>query len=394
MRRAGAIGAVLGLLLGLQPAAGQEFRLERAWVLVQAPGEPTARVGIARARLDQGITLFAALEASLGGAPVVITRAEAVELGGRRVPAARLRKPEALPPEAGLSLAWFKVQPVGESHNNTAGGFHWDPIAYREFPWGAPGAAWSRPADARPLPPYPDDQGGLGTMAFKIEARLADSAPVASPGLEDVFRGGLSERVSRVALRRDDSYLGHLTELFNTPYIWGSAGEPAAQHQAERLIGSDCADFIVYGVRRLGKSIPYRATWHLPEVTRTLARAERVDERGRYVDGRGQPLRIAPDAIQPGDLLLFPGHVGALVEDRPPLGELDANDVLVHTYWAPPRVQPLSETAYARSRVRVLRWKRTGRRAAQRTRRSRMGEAPGTRSMSPRASRSSCTTLA
>jgi len=396
MMRTGVIPSILllswGGLLAAPGAAGQELVPERVWVLVQGPGEKVARVGIARARLDQGVRLFAAVEARLAGRPVVVSAAEAVELPSGRVPAARLRAPAELPAAAGWTLAWSKVQPVGESYNNTQGGFHWDEIAYREAAWGEPGAGWARPADARPLAPYPDDKGGLGTMAFRVELRREGAAPLPSPGSEDRFRGGLSERVSRVALRRDDTYLGRLTELFNTPYIWGSAGDPAAAHQAERLIGADCADFIVYGARRLGKELPYRATWHLPEVASTVARAARVDAAGRFVTERGQPVPIGegPGQVRPGDLLLFPGHVGALVEDRPPLGVLDLEDVLVHTYWAPPCEQPLRETAYTRSRVRVLRWKR----ALQRTRRSRMGELPGTRSMRPRSSRSSCTALA
>jgi cell wall-associated NlpC family hydrolase len=385
-------------LLAAPEARGQELVPERVWVLAQGPGETVARVGIARARLDQGITLFAAVEARLGGQPVVITEAEAVELPSGKVPAARLRKPAGLPQAARLSLEWRKVQPVGESYNNTQGGFHWDEIEYREFPWGAPdgpgaapGAPWSRPADAHPLPPYADVQGGLGTMAFEVELAREGAAPLASPGAADRYRGGLSGRVTRVALRRDDTYLGYLTELFNTPYIWGSAGERPAEHQAERLIGADCADFIVYGGRRLGKELPYRATWHLPEVAATVARAARVDPQGRFVTERGEPVRIGAGAgeIRPGDLLLFPGHVGALREDRPPLGVLDLNDVLIHTYWAPPCEQPIRETAYTQSRVRVLRWRR-----GQRTRRRRMGELPGTRSITPRSSRSSWTALA
>ncbi|HOX42727.1 MAG TPA: hypothetical protein PK668_03965 [Myxococcota bacterium] len=382
-------------LLAAPGARGQELVPERVWVLAQGPGESVARVGIARARLDQGVTLFAAVEARLDGRPVVVSEAEAVELPDGRVPAARLRRPATLPAAAGWTLAWSKVQPVGDSYNNTRGGFHWDAIEYRTFPWAAPdapGAPWSRPADARPLPPYADAQGGLGTMAFQVELAREGAAPLASPGAGSLHRGGLSSQVTRVALRRDDSYLGRLTELFNTPYIWGSAGEPPAEHQAERLIGSDCADFIVYGARRLGKELPYRATWHLPEVASTVARAARVDADGRFVTERGQPVRIGAGAgeIQPGDLLLFPGHVGALREDRAPLGVLDLNDVLIHTYWAPPCEQPIRDTAYTQSRVRVLRW----RRGAQRTRRRRMGELPGTRSIRPRSSRSSCTALA
>src|SRR5256885_376105 len=67
--------------------------------------------------------------------------------------------------------------------------------------------------------------------------------------------GGLAGAVMRVSIRRDDTYLGYLTEMFGQPYVWASAGLSDATHQSERLEGADCADFVVYGARRMGKKI-------------------------------------------------------------------------------------------------------------------------------------------
>lgn len=322
--------------------------------MVAAVGEAQpARDGIHRARLDQAVRLYAAVEGRLGGRRVVITAAPAIRLSGERVPAQRIVRPDAI---ADVELRWFKVQPTGQWYDNTRGGFHWDPITYQAFAEGEWGKVWSRPADAHPRGDYPDSHAGAGTMAFQVRVRAAGTE-VASPGPEAIFRGGLADSVTRIAFRRDDTYVGRLTELFNTPYIWGSAGTRPADHQAERLIGSDCADLIVYGARRLGKPLRYRATWHLPQVTRTIARSVKVDDKGRHLDRAGKPLVIGEDAIHIGDLLLFKGHVGALAADREPIGVLDGNDVMLHTYWAPPDEQPLKETAYAESKVRVLRFK-------------------------------------
>ncbi len=345
---------VLMLLAWTAPVRAEaEFTPTAATVVARVGTAAVARPGIHRARLDQPVTLYAAVQGRMGSRRVVVTAAPALELSGKRVPPGRIVRPEAV---SGVSLRWFKVQPTGQWYDNTRGGFHWDPIAYRAFAEGEWGTAWSRPADAHPRGDYPDTHAGAGTMAFQVRVRAA-GAEVASAGPQDTFRGGLADSVTRVAFRRDDTYLGRLTELFNTPYIWGSAGTRPEDHQAERLIGSDCADLIVYGARRLGKKLRYRATWHLPQVTRTIARAEKVDAAGRYLDRAGKPLAIGEDAIRIGDLLLFKGHVGALAEDREPVGVLDGNDVMLHTYWAPPDEQPLKETAYAQAKVRVLRFK-------------------------------------
>jgi hypothetical protein len=61
--------------------------------------------------------------------------------------------------------------------------------------------------------------------------------------------------------------------------------------------------------------------------------------------------------VRPGDLLLFPRHVGAIVRDEAPLGVLSSSDVLIHTCVAPPIEQPIGETDYAKAPLKVLRWK-------------------------------------
>jgi hypothetical protein len=89
----------------------------------------------------------------------------------------------------------------------------------------------------------------------------------------------------------------------------------------------------------------------------TVARAEKVDGKGRFVTKKGAPIRVGEGGVQVGDLLLFPRHVGALSEDRDPVGVLDNGDVMIHTFWAPPTEEPIKDTNYAESPVRVLRWK-------------------------------------
>jgi hypothetical protein len=337
-----------------QPCAAQDQTPNPIAVHVVAvsPEAQKARGGIHRAKHDESVILYAAVEAEVSGKKVVITSAPALILDGQVVPARRMVRPDA---HQNIQLRWYKLEPAGNFYNNTAGGFHWDPIEYRRHPLGPWGQSWQMPADAHPVI-YPDTHGGLGTMAFKLAVKIGDRL-LSSPGKESIFRGGLSDAVIRVAFRRDDTFPGYLTELFNTPYIWGSAGYPPKKHQAERLIGSDCADFVVYGARRSGQNIPYRGSWHLPLVANTVARAEQVDSQGRFLQKGGKPVAIGEDGVHIGDLLLFFGHVGALLEDRKPVGILDTNDIMIHTFWAPPTEEPISKTAYAEAAVRVLRWK-------------------------------------
>ena len=40
------------------------------------------------------------------------------------------------------------------------------------------------------------------------------------------------DAVTRVTIRRDDSFLGYLTEMYGQPYIWASAGISDTSHQS------------------------------------------------------------------------------------------------------------------------------------------------------------------
>jgi cell wall-associated NlpC family hydrolase len=200
----------------------------------------------------------------------------------------------------------------------------------------------------------PDHGRGLGTMRFQVVARQGDRL-VASPGIETRRgrgSGGLSDDVHRVSVRADDSFLGMLTEMYGQPYIWASAGGTDRTHQSERLEGSDCADLMVYGARRAGLAVPYGWTGSLEQHARVLAKGALADD-GVYRDGRGKAVAFT----RPGDLVLFPRHVGALVEDRGLPGVLDRADIMMHTLFDSPKHQAIADSGYADNPIKILRWK-------------------------------------
>lgn len=300
-----------------------------------------------RARADEGVTLFAVLEVREGGTRELYADVSAVRLGGRRLRASPL---EQAPP---VLFFWQRVEPAEESLSNTASGsFRFEEIEYEETWIPRSPLEGSAPADVRPTL-TPDRGGGVGTMRFKVSAVTLDGI-FSTPGSEarrGRGSGGLTDEVHRVSLRRDDTYLGYLTELYGQPYIWASGGSRAATHQSERLEGADCADFVVYGRRRMGEDLSYTWTGALPEQTELIARGTPGDG-GVYTDGEGRPIPF-PRA---GDLVLFPRHVGVLVEDRGAPGVLDGEDVMVHTYFETPREQSIETSAYADTWLEVRRW--------------------------------------
>jgi hypothetical protein len=236
--------------------------------------------------------------------------------------------------------------------NTESGAFRFEPVPYQRTAFAATGSAL---ADVRPTL-TPDHGRGVGTMRYAIELTRS-GVTIASPGPEarrGRGSGGLLDTVHRVSIRRDDTYLGYLTEMFGQPYIWASAGMTTRTHQSERLEGSDCADFIIYGARRMGKTLDYTWSGGLPSVTKLLSPRGERGEDGVYRDASGKPLPF-PSA---GDIILFPRHVGALTQDRGQPGILDDQDLMMHTLFDSPKEQAIADSGYAQTTVELRRWKK------------------------------------
>ena len=313
--------------------------------VVAAVGDAAASDAPAYARADQSVTLYAVVTADR----VVYSDAPKLVLRGKQVQV----KPLAQAPQH--EVRWNRIEPAVNDMSNgaTPSDFHFETIDYRATPIDAAAGTPSTRADVRPTL-TPDHGNGVGTMRFQIVAMqgervIASAGPEARRGRG---AGGLTDAVLRVSIRRDDTYLGYLTEMYNQPYLWASAGTSDAQHQSEHLEGSDCADVLVYGQRRMGQAYAYTWTGGLPKITKLLGAGTR-DADGIYRDKAGKPLAFTGV----GDLVLFPRHVGALAEDRGTIGVLDDQDLMLHTLFDSPKEQAIADSGYADTTVELRRWK-------------------------------------
>ena len=319
-------------------------RITRARV-VAAVADGPASDRPAYARADQRVVLYAVIEVDR----TAYSDAPRLELRGKSVAARPLAEAPA------FAIAWNRIEPAAANVTNEDDtGFHFAPIDYRATPAQRGGA--SLVADVRPTL-TPDHGNGVGTMRYQIVVSQGDGEHVVASAGPEAHRGkgsgGLTDDVLRVSIRRDDSYLGYLTEMYGQPYVWASAGLTDATHQSERLEGSDCADFIVYGARRMGAKLAYTWTGGLPQITKLLAAGTRGPD-GIYRDAKGQPVPFT----RVGDLILFPRHVGALAEDRGTIGVLDDQDLVMHTLFDSPKEQALADTGYADKPAELRRFTR------------------------------------
>jgi hypothetical protein len=318
--------------------------------VVGAIGDGPATDRPAYARADQPVTLHAVIVVEHAGKRVIHSDVPALRLGNKPVIAKPLAKAPA------IELRWNRIEPAVATMTNgdTPSQFRFEPIDYRATPIESAAGKPSIPADVRPTL-TPDYGKGVGTMRYQIIA-LQDERVIASAGPEarrGKGAGGVTDAVFRVSLRRDDTYLGYLTEMYGQPYIWASAGVTDGGHQSEHLEGSDCADFVVYGKRRSGAKLAYTWTGGLPQYTSLLAAGTRGSD-GIYRDRKNAPLPFT----KVGDLVLFPRHVGVLAVDRGTLGVLDDQDLMMHTLFDSPHEQAIGETSYADKPLELRRFKR------------------------------------
>jgi len=169
------------------------------------------------------------------------------------------------------------------------------------------------------------DQSGVLRVSAELETDegLAHTARIEiRRGLGAGFRRGLSEQ-------------------FGLPYVFG-AGFLSSRGLTgpDTGVGNDCANFLVHAWRRSG----FRMPWSNP----AQLRRHLVPVAAGVVATEGR--RIPEDALTRGLVVHLGSHVAALWEDRPPLGKLGPEDLVIHHLGRAPEVLPLGKLLAGRDR--------------------------------------------
>src|SRR5262245_54608789 len=124
-----------------------------------------------------------------------------------------------------------------------------------------------------------------------------------------------------------------ITEQFGLPYLFGS-GELSEESDTgpETSLGADCANFVVYALRRQGQRVPWsdpkRLRDHLDLAARSAAPGT---------------AKITTEDLERGTVVHLGTHVAAVMEDRPPVGILDENDLVAHQLGGAPEILTLGQ---------------------------------------------------
>jgi hypothetical protein len=167
---------------------------------------------------------------------------------------------------------------------------------------------------------------GLGSM--RLKARVDINGHVReTPAIE----------VRRFA---GSGFRAAISEQFGLPYLFGSGKlREGGETGPETRFGADCANFVVYALRRQGRPVP----WSNPKQLR------------KYLEARGERVRpgeagISEEEMADGLIVHLGNHVAAVMEDRAPFGVLDRNDLLAHQLEGVPEMVSLGRLLDARKR--------------------------------------------
>jgi hypothetical protein len=155
---------------------------------------------------------------------------------------------------------------------------------------------------------------------------------------------GCIRETPAIEIRRfaGNGFRAAITEQFGLPYLFGS-GElnDGVNTGPETGFGADCANFIVYALRREGRAIPWSNPKQLRKYLEPVAGHARA----------GETAIREEDAAQ-GLIVHLGNHVAAVMEDRPPLGVLDRHDIVAHQLEGMPEMISLGQLLAAQKRER------------------------------------------
>jgi poly-gamma-glutamate capsule biosynthesis protein CapA/YwtB (metallophosphatase superfamily) len=124
-----------------------------------------------------------------------------------------------------------------------------------------------------------------------------------------------------------------ISEQFGLPYLFGS-GELSENSDTgpETNLGADCANFVIYALRREGRRIPWSDPKRLRDHLDLVARSAKPGT-----------AKITPEDLERGMIIHLDTHVAVVMDDRQPVGILDENDLVAHQLAGAPEIVTLGE---------------------------------------------------
>ncbi len=168
-------------------------------------------------------------------------------------------------------------------------------------------------------------------------------------------------KIVQVAVRADDTYIGYLMELINTPFIMTPRLTPEGRHQSDARLGTDCAGLAVYGRRRMGHQVQYLGpsgiVRYLDDLGNGMLAPRLVSGIELYTDSSGAPMPVGEGGLLPGDILHFQVQVSVFYGDCGSIGLLDPDDLVIQSWFDGPHICTIRDNGFFPRPLSVHRWR-------------------------------------
>jgi len=165
-------------------------------------------------------------------------------------------------------------------------------------------------------------------------------------------------QVVQITVRSAETYMGYLTELFNTPFILSPKRLNTGDHQTDIRVGSDCAEFAIYGKRRQGYEVKYIGIKGIYRYLDEISVAPlQPGEDGVYTDNHLNVIETGEGGVEPGDIIHFGEHVSVFYRDAGFEGLLDMQDSILQSSIPTPVYTTLENSGFSELPIRVFKWK-------------------------------------
>jgi len=143
--------------------------------------------------------------------------------------------------------------------------------------------------------------------------------------------------VMEIRVSNATGFRSGLSEQMGLPYVFG-IGQLAIRGESgpETLIGNDCANFMVYAMRRAGRPIP----WCNPKQLRKYLQQVGGTSKRYHLNDK---VPLSQEMIERGTIVHLGSHVAAVWADRGELGVLDSHDLVIHHLSGPPEIITLKK---------------------------------------------------
>jgi hypothetical protein len=375
------IAAILLYIFFLRVTPDEIPEFVQAWVTTQIPGDPYASNEPRVITKDKKCKLHAVIAGKKKGSKDITYFSDApqLRLDGIEIPPEKVERWQKQ--WGNVRIIWSKIEPMAGSFTNLSHPkkpkvlYEADFCDKWPFIWDLDAEVDLNEEEPRPgmeqkeKSEFAEFAKGMGTMRYTIyavlywgENHVVPIRKAKSPSIESYDDIDITDKITRLSVKEDYSFIGTMRALHNLPYVKFDEPDEYRIYRIRHLLGFDSAGAIMAALMLMGyKNLGNYDITALENLTIELYDDVYLkNDNFYYPAGEGyHKIEFGPNGVQVGDIIVSGDHVGVITRDIGheglPNGFLDYADSVLHCYEAPLEEDYISQAFL--SRFSILRLK-------------------------------------